>query len=193
LPRQAKDSKEENRRKIEEAGRKALDGRRRGLHCSESVFRAVNETLKITDPKMMRAVTGFHGGGGTHRKVPGINLTAALEEVSSGRDVRPPEELPYTQVAHLCGALAAGIVCIGLIHGRRSPKDDLTCVDELCYELHRRFMEEFGENECRPIRERQRQRKQTCETVYQRGAEMTTQLILEAPQLVPECKKKRRT
>ena len=139
---------------------------------------------------MVRAVTGFHGGGGTHRKEPGINLTVALEEVSSGRDLRLPEELPYTQVGHLCGALASGIVCIGLLYGRRSPNDDLTCVDELCFELHRKFMEEFGENECRPIRERQRKQNQTCETVYQRGAEMAVQLILEAPHLFPECKKR---
>lgn len=181
---------DKNRSKIEEAGRKALEGRRRGLHCSESVFAAVNDTLKITDPAMMRAVTGFHGGGGTHRKEAGINLTVALENVSSGRDLRPPEELPYAQVGHLCGALAAGIVCIGLLYGRRSPNDDLTCVDELCFEFHRRFVEEFGENECRPIRERQRKRNETCEIVYQRGAEMAAQLILEAPQLVPECKKR---
>jgi hypothetical protein len=28
----------------------------------------------------------------------------------------------------------------------------------------------------------------TCETVYRRGAEMAVELILEAPQLVPECR-----
>jgi hypothetical protein len=52
----------ENRRKIEDAGRIAIECRRKGFHCSESVFTAVNETLKITDPSMVRMVTGFHGG-----------------------------------------------------------------------------------------------------------------------------------
>ncbi len=183
---------EENRRKIEEAGRKAVECRRKGYHCSESVFMAINETLKITDSSMVRLVTGFHGGGGTHRKEPGIDLTLALEEVSCGRDRRPPEELPFTVVGHLCGALASGIVCIGLLYGRRSPTDDLTCVDELCFELHRRFMEEFGENECRPLREKwiPLWPNHTCETTYQRGVEMAVELILDAPQLVPECPKK---
>ncbi len=183
---------EKSRRKIEGAGRKAIECRRKGFHCSESVFTAVNETLKITDPSMVRMVTGFHGGGGTHRKEPGINLTEALEAVTSGRDKRPREDLPYTQVGHLCGALASGIVCIGLLYGRSSPTDDLTCVDELCFELHRRFTEEFGEKECRPLREKwiPLWPDKTCETTYRRGAEMAVELILEASQLVPECPKK---
>ncbi len=45
---------------------------------------------------MVRMVTGFHGGGGTHRKEPGINLTRAMQEVASGKDQRPSDELPYT-------------------------------------------------------------------------------------------------
>ena len=184
--------KQGNGKRIEEAGRKAVECRRKGFHCSESVFTAINETLMFTDPSMVRMVTGFHGGGGTHRKEPGINLTRALEDVSSGKDQRSGEELPYTQVGHLCGALASGIICIGLLHGRRSPTDDLTCVDELCYELHRRFAEEFGEKECRPLREKwiSQWPGHTCETVYRRGAEMAVELILEAPLLIPECPKK---
>jgi len=183
---------EENRRKIEDAGRKSVECRGRGFHCSESVFTAINDTLKITDPSMVRMVTGFHGGGGTHRKEPGINLTEALEAVSSGKDKRSGEELPYTQVGHLCGALASGIVCMGLLYGRRSPTDDLTCVDELCFELHRRFTEEFGEKECHPLREKwiPQWPDHTCETVYRRGAEIAVELILKAPQLAPECFKK---
>ena len=183
--------KEESIAKIEEAGRKVVEFKNRGFHCSESVFMAVNEILKITDTSMLRIVTGFHGGGGTHRLEPGIDLNAVLEGVASGRDRRPSEELPITQIGHLCGAVASGIVCIGLIYGRKSPSDDLTCVDELCYELHRRFMEEFGENECRPIREKwvPQSSNQTCEYVYKRGAEIIVELILKAPQLVPECQK----
>jgi hypothetical protein len=175
--------------KIEEAGRKAIECRRRGFHCSESVFMAINETLNITDPSLVRIVTGFHGGGGTHRTEPGIDLTSLLEKRASGEDRRPAAELPITQVGHLCGALAAGIVCLGFLHGRRSPGDDLTCVDELSYELHRRFKAEFGENECFALREKYVQSglHDTCEFIYRRGAQIAVELILEADQLVPEC------
>ena len=83
--------KEENIKKAQEAGRKAVEGRRKGFHCSESVFTAINDVLKITNPSLVRMVTGFHGGGGIHRKVPGINLTEALEAVSSGKDQRSGE------------------------------------------------------------------------------------------------------
>jgi hypothetical protein len=179
----------EIKRKVEEAGRKAIEFRRKGFHCSESVFSAINDTLKITDPSMVRMVTGFHGGGGSHRKVPGINLTAALEEVASGRDQRPPEELPFEVTGHLCGALASGIVCIGLLFGRSLPTDDLTCPDELSFELHRRFKEVLGDNECRALREKwvPLSPNKNCEYVYQKGAEMAVELILTAGQLVPEC------
>jgi len=50
---------------IDQAGSLALEFRRKGFHCSESVFSAINTTLKITDPNMVRIVTGFHGGGGS--------------------------------------------------------------------------------------------------------------------------------
>lgn len=178
--------------KIEEAGRKAIEFRHKGFHCSESVFMAINETLSITDPAMVRMVTGFHGGGGTHRTQPGINLTSTLEKVASGEDKRPREELPITQVGHLCGALASGIVCFGLLYGRSSPTDDLTCVDELSFELHRRFKEEFGENECRALRNKYVQSGQhnNCEFIYQAGAQLAVELILKADQLVPECQQR---
>ena len=53
---------------------------------------AINETLKIMDPAMVRIVTGFHGGGGSHRLSPSINIKEVLEELASGRDKRDPEE-----------------------------------------------------------------------------------------------------
>jgi hypothetical protein len=51
-------------------------------------------------------------------------------------------------------------------------------------------VEEFAENECRPLCERLQKQDLTCETLYQRGAEMTVQLILEAPHLFQDCKKR---
>jgi hypothetical protein len=182
---------EGSQRKIQEAGQKALAFKSKGFHCSESVFLAINETLQITDPSLVRMVTGFHGGGGTHRKRPGVDLTGLLEDLASGRDQRSQKELPVIQVGHLCGALASGIVCIGLLYGRRSPKDDLTCVDELCFELHQRFIAELGENECRPLRDRwiPLSPNRSCDHIYQIGAEIAVELILEASELIPECKR----
>jgi hypothetical protein len=84
----------------------------------ESVFLAAKDTIHITDPAMLRAVMDFHGSGRAHSKEPNLNLNAALEEVASGRDRRPLEELPMAVPGQLCGALASGIVCTGLLFGR---------------------------------------------------------------------------
>ena len=180
------------RGKIEAAGHKAIEFRRKGFHCSESTFLAINDTLKLMDPAMVRLVTGFHGGGGAHRKDPGVKLNSALEGLASGRDRRSPDEVGLAITGHLCGALAAGIVCIGFLYGRVLSTDDLTCVDELSFELHRRFVEEFGEKECKPLRDKwvPLSPNHTCEHIYSRGAQIAAELILEAPQFVPECRAK---
>jgi len=185
------DMKEDTRKLIEEAGRRAIENRRKGFHCSESAFLAINDTLNITDPSMVKMVTGFHGGGGTHLLVPDADRNEILEGIASGQDRRPPEELEIVQVGHLCGALAAGIICIGLLYGRTSPTDELECPDELAFELHQRFSKEFGEKECKPIREKwiPQSHNRTCEPVYKRGAELAVELILEAHEIVPECEK----
>jgi C_GCAxxG_C_C family probable redox protein len=175
---------------IEQAARLALESRHKGFHCSESVFLAINGTLDIVDPSMVRAVTGFHGGGGAHRRYPDVVLNKALEEVASGRDRRPAEELPIEVTGHLCGALASGILCIGLLFGRREPTDDLTCADELSYELHRRFEAKFGCKTCRELREKYvpLSDNNTCENIYQEGAQMAVELILETDELVDKYK-----
>ena len=176
---------------VKKAGQKALEYRQQGFHCSESTFLAINDTLKITDPSMVRTVTGFHGGGGCHRIKPGVNMNTVLEGLASGRDRRTPGEAGLEITGHLCGVLAAGIVCIGFLYGRRYPIDDLTCVDELSFELHRRFLQEFGEKECREIRAKlvPISSNGTCEFVYERGTQIAVELILEAPNLVKECSK----
>ena len=58
---------------------------------------------------MVKMVTGFHGGGGTHRKNPDVDLTQTLEKMASGRETLSGDDLPVTQVCHLCGALAASV------------------------------------------------------------------------------------
>jgi hypothetical protein len=179
--------------KVEKAGHRAVKFRRMGFHCSESTFLAINETLNITEPSMVRIVTGFHGGGGCHRIAEGVDINSVLEELASGRDKRLPEDAGLQITGHLCGALASGIVCIGFLYGRVSPTDDLSCVDELSFELHRRFLEEFGEKECAPLREKYvpLSSNHTCEYIYSKGAEIAVRLILEAPKLIRECPKLR--
>jgi len=185
--------KESRQELINKAAALALEFRRKGFHCSESVFSAINETLHISDPAMVRIVTGFHGGGGSHRRDPLVDLTATLEALASEWDRRPPEELPITITGHLCGALAAGIVCIGFLYGRRQPTDDLTCADELSYELHRRFEAKFGEKNCRELRKKYIPLSEncTCEYIYQEAARLGVELILDAPSLVDRCPQER--
>jgi len=182
---------EKERQIIRTAGQKALANRKKGFHCSESVFLAINDTFKITDPSMVKMVTGFHGGGGTHRKRTDVDLTKTLEGMAAGRERRSGDDLPIIQIGHLCGALASGIVCIGLLFGRESGSDDLTCVDELCYELHRRFAEKLGEKECHNLFPKWKavSPNNNCEYVYQTAAELAVELILEASAVVPECRK----
>jgi hypothetical protein len=174
---------------MEAAGRKALAYKGQGYHCSESTFLAINETLEITDPTMVRLVTGFHGGGGCHRLDPDLDLKEVLAGLASGADRRTPEEAGLNITGHLCGALASGIVCIGLLHGRTRPEDDLVCVDELAFELHGRFLDEFGEKECRALRQKYvpLSTNHTCEYIYTRATELAVQLLLEAPDLIAEC------
>jgi len=181
---------ETDRKKVEEAGQKAIRNREQGYHCSESVFLAINETFQLVDPEMVRMVTGFHGGGGARATEPGVDLTALLEKMASGRETRPREELPIEQVKHLCGALASGILCIGLIYGRKRGTDDLTCVDGLCFELHRRFLERLGAKECGVLLPKWKavSPKNNCEHVYKTAAEIATELILEAPDFLPVCR-----
>ena len=175
---------------VARAGERTIAYRRKGFHCSESTFMGINETLDIMDPALVKLVTGFHGGGGCHRLADGIDMNSVLEGLASGRDTRTPEEAGLRITGHLCGALAAGVVCIGFLHGRTSPEDDLTCVDELTFELHRRFLEEFGTKECRFLREKYvpLSSNNTCEHIYRKGTEIAVRLILEAPRLTAECR-----
>ncbi|MGC8827832.1 MAG: C-GCAxxG-C-C family protein [Anaerolineae bacterium] len=183
-------SEEAIREKVELAGRKALEYKDKGFHCSESVFLAINEVLQITDPRMVKAITGFHGGGGSHRLDPNVDMTKLLAGVAAGYQEVGDDGVPIVQVRHLCGALAACIMCTSLLYGRTSPDDDLTCVDELCYELHRRFQEELGHNECKFLREIwvPKTPDGSCSHIYRTGAQIGVDVILHAPQLVRECR-----
>ena len=172
----------EKRNLARQAGELAVEHRRNGFHCSESTFRAINDTLNLVEPEMARIITGFHGGGGARRKDPSVDLNAVLLEVASGLDHRPPEELPVETTGHLCGALAAGIAAFSLLYGRLSPDDDLTKVDELCFELHQRFLQQFGTRECIPLREKwiPLREEHNCDNTYRWTAETIVEMILDS-------------
>lgn len=65
------------RASLEEAGQRALSSRPEGFSLERIDFPAVDETLSLTDLCMVRAITGFHGGGGTHRLKPNFELAAS--------------------------------------------------------------------------------------------------------------------
>jgi len=167
---------------IKRTGEKAVQYRCKGFHCSESTFRAVNDVFHLVEPDIARIITGFHGGGGARRKDSSVDLNAVLLEVAAGRDQRPPEELPVETTGHLCGALAAGIAAFGILYGRLTPEDDLTTVDEMSFELHRRFIQEFGTRECSALREKwiPLREEHNCDYTYRWTAETIAEMILDS-------------
>ena len=140
------------------------------------------------DKTLVRMATGFHGGGGAHREpMP----EKPMEGV--GASYRP--DIKMTPTGHLCGALAAGIIIIGYVFGRRSPDDDITCASELTFELHRRFEEEMGTKNCsvlRPFQQKitsdpEKDEKGHCGNTYGAGAKLAVEVILSAKDVCHLC------
>lgn len=83
---------------IAEAGRLAVEYKRMGYHCPESVIRAVPEALGIAiSPDVIRSACGFFGGGGGTGDRCGIieagimiisYLYARMHPLQSEQDVR---------------------------------------------------------------------------------------------------------
>lgn len=132
--------------------------------------------------------TGFHGGGGVHRDP----MPETKEAEDQGADQQSAKR---TNSAHICGALASGIIMIGYIFGRKSPDDDITCASELAFELHRRFEEEMGTRMCsvlRPFQQKitadpSKNEKGNCGNVYAAGAKLAVEVILGANETCHLC------
>ena len=89
--------------------------------------------------------SGFHGGGGRHK----VAISEKPEDLVHSPYAKPDKTtVSMTNTKHLCGALAAGILIIGYLFGRKIPEDDITCASELSFELHKRFEETLGSKMC---------------------------------------------
>jgi C_GCAxxG_C_C family probable redox protein len=136
--------------------------------------------------------SGFHGGGGRHME----------GEPEEPEDLRHPayavpEKTGTKRVVtgDLCGALAAGVMIIGYLFGRRSPEDDITCASELSFELHKRFLETLGSKTCNVLKpfhfkiskDPSRNLAGNCGQVYYTGAKLAVDVILGAREICSLC------
>jgi C_GCAxxG_C_C family probable redox protein len=91
----------------------------------------------------------------------------------------------------MCGALAAGVLVLGILYGRTSPLGPrYGCISHLSGHLHKRFQEELGGKCCAILRPfyQKMDREKSCRFIYQRGAELAVEVALSGPELVPECR-----
>ena len=115
--------------------------------------------------------SGFHGGGG------------AIKTDEKGMEGTP--------TGCMCGALAAGVLVLGILYGRTSPVGPrYGCISHLAAQLHKRFQEELGGKCCTMLRPfyQKMDREKSCREIYKKGAELAVEVALYAPQLVPECR-----
>ncbi len=124
--------------------------------------------LKPAPPKI---ASGFHGGGG---------------------GVKTDEEgMKGIPTGCMCGALAAGVLVLGVLYGRSAPLGPrFGCISHLSAHLHKRFGEEFGGKCCAMLRPfyQKMDREHSCRHIYQKGAELAVEVALSAPALVPNCR-----
>ena len=91
----------------------------------------------------------------------------------------------------MCGALAAGVLILGILYGRSAPVGPrFGCISHLSAHLHKRFQEELGGKCCallRPLYQKM-DRERSCSYLYQKGAELAVEVALSGPALASECK-----
>jgi C_GCAxxG_C_C family probable redox protein len=114
--------------------------------------------------------SGFHGGGGAVK----------IDE----------EGMEGTPTGCMCGALASGVLILGILYGRTGPVGPrYGCISHLSAHLHNRFQEELGGKCCALLRPfyKKIDRENSCREIYKKGAELAVEVALSAPRLVPEC------
>lgn len=136
--------------------------------------------------------SGFHGGGGRHMEA-GLKGPEDLRHPAYAVPDKTGTKLINT--GDLCGSLAAGVMIIGYLFGRRSPEDDITCASELSFELHKRFLETLGSKTCSVLKpfhfkiseDPSRNLAGNCGKVYYTGAKLTVEVILSAHKICSFC------
>ena len=91
----------------------------------------------------------------------------------------------------MCGALAAGVLILGVLYGRSAPVGPrFGCISHLSAYLHKRFQDDLGGKCCAMLRPfyQKMDRENSCGHLYQKGAELAVEVALSAPALAPECK-----
>ena len=91
----------------------------------------------------------------------------------------------------MCGALAAGVLVLGVLYGRATPVGPrFGCISHLSAHLHKRFQDELGGKCCALLRPfyQKMDRDHSCSHVYQKGAELAVEVALSAPALVSDCR-----
>jgi hypothetical protein len=90
----------------------------------------------------------------------------------------------------MCGALAAGVIVLGILYGRTTPVGPkYGCISHLSAHLHKRFQEELGGKCCAMLRPfyQKMNREHSCEVIYKRGAELAVEVALSASRISSEC------
>lgn len=91
----------------------------------------------------------------------------------------------------MCGALAVGVLVLGVLYGRTAPVGPrFGCISHLSAHLHKRFEEELGAKCCAILRPfyQKMDREHSCSFLYQKGAELAMEVALSAPALVSDCR-----
>lgn len=144
--------------RIQRAAELCEANRLEGYHCSESSIRAVAQALDLELPEsLLRVSSGFRGGGGGY--------------------------------GDRCGVVEAGIMLISHLYGRTDPKVDVSGYSYLVRLLHDRFNRELGSYYCRVLKPLAHQfsgADRHCGFVYQNGARILANLLLEAEQLIKD-------
>ena len=81
----------------------------------------------------------------------------------------------------LCGALNAGIMIIGALHGRVAPDQDDALCQQLAARYRDRFVEEIGSISCAELRAERygSQGQEPCSVLVERAARILLELLAE--------------